>query len=80
MERAGAVMSWAGAVKAVRILARPTVLIPFLAQCSLTHSEIQALKHLFDLPIHMPTPAIIFSFGTTYTRYRIEKKTPDLFT
>ena len=36
--------------------------------------EIQALKHLFDLPIHMPTPAIIFSFGTIYTRYRIEKK------
>ena len=36
--------------------------------------EIQTLKHLFDLPIHMPTPAIIFSFGTIYTRYRIEKK------
>ena len=41
---------------------------------SLEMIEIQALKYLFDLPIHMPTPAIIFSFGTTYTRYRIEKK------
>ena len=36
--------------------------------------ETQALKHLFDLPIHMPTPAIIFSFGMIFTRYRIEKK------
>ena len=36
--------------------------------------EIQALKHLFDLPVHMPTPAIIFSFGTIMTRYRIQKK------
>ena len=36
--------------------------------------ELQALKHLFDLPIHMPTPAIIFSFGTIITRYQIEKK------
>ena len=36
--------------------------------------EIQAIKHLFDLPIHTPTPAIIFSFGLLYTRYRIETK------
>ena len=36
--------------------------------------EIQALKHLFDLPIHIPTPAVMFSFGTIFTRYRIEKK------
>ena len=37
--------------------------------------EIQTLKHLFDLPVHTPTPAIIFSFGTMYTNQRIHKKT-----
>ena len=36
--------------------------------------EIQAIKHLLDLPIHTPTPAIIFSFGLLYTKYRIETK------
>ena len=36
--------------------------------------EIQTLKMLFDLPIHTPTPAIIFSFGTLFTNLRIEKK------
>ena len=36
--------------------------------------EIQTLKMLFDLPIHTPTPAIIFSLGTLYTSLRIEKK------
>ena len=36
--------------------------------------EIQTLKMLFDLPIHTPTPAIIYSFGTLYTTLRTEKK------
>ena len=36
--------------------------------------EIQALKHLFDLPVTTPTPAIIFSFGTMYTNQRVHKK------
>ena len=36
--------------------------------------EIQALRNLFDLPIHIPTPALIFSFGTLYTHFRIEKR------
>lgn len=36
--------------------------------------EIQAIKYLFDLPTHTPTPAIIFTFGTLYTSQRVEKK------
>ena len=36
--------------------------------------EIQTLIHLFDLPIHTPTPAIIFSFGFLYTNQRIHQK------
>ena len=36
--------------------------------------EIQTLKMLFDLPIHTPTPAIIFTFGIMYTNLRVEKK------
>ena len=36
--------------------------------------EIQTLKHLFDLPIHTPTPAIIFSFGLLYTNQRVHQK------
>ena len=36
--------------------------------------EIQALKYLFDLPIHMPTIAIIYSFGLLYTTQRIDQK------
>ena len=36
--------------------------------------EIQSLKMLFDLPSHMPTPAIIFSFGLLYTSLRIEQR------
>ena len=36
--------------------------------------EIQTLKMLFDLPIHTPTPAIIYTFGTLFTNLRIEKK------
>ena len=34
--------------------------------------EIQALKDLFDLPLHTPTAAIIFTFGTLYTKQRID--------
>ena len=33
--------------------------------------EIQALKDLFDLPLHTPNVAIVFSFGTLYTNQRI---------
>ena len=33
----------------------------------LERTEIQALKFLFDLPAHTPTPAIIFSVGTLFT-------------
>ena len=36
--------------------------------------EIQALKHLFDLPIHTPTPAILYSLGIPYTCQRLDKK------
>ena len=36
--------------------------------------EVQALKSMFDLPLHLPTPAIIFSFGTLLTKQRIDKK------
>ena len=36
--------------------------------------EIQAFKHLFDLPIHTPTPAIIYTFGLLYTTFRIEQR------
>ena len=36
--------------------------------------EIQALKYLFDLPAHTPTPAIIYSLGTLYTNQRVDKK------
>ena len=31
--------------------------------------EVQALKYLFDLLAHTPTPAIIFSLGTLYTSF-----------
>ena len=41
---------------------------------SLEKMEIQALKHLFDLPTHTPTPAVIFSLGTLYTRQRVHKR------
>ena len=36
--------------------------------------EIQTIKYLFDLPIHTPTPAIIFTFGLLFTSLRVEKK------
>ena len=36
--------------------------------------EMQALKSLFDLPLHTPNAAITYTFGTTYTKLRIEQK------
>ena len=36
--------------------------------------EIQAIKLLFDLPLHTPTPAILYSFGLLYTRFRVDQK------
>ena len=36
--------------------------------------ETQALKSLFDLPLHTPNAAITYTFGTTYTKLRIEQK------
>ena len=36
--------------------------------------EINSIKSLFNLPIHTPTPAIIFTVGTLYTDIRIHKK------
>ena len=35
--------------------------------------EIQAVKFLFDLPVHMPTVAILYSFGLLYTTQRIDQ-------
>ena len=39
----------------------------------LEKAEIRALKSLFRLPIHTPTVAILFTFGTLYTKQRIDK-------
>ena len=36
--------------------------------------EINAIKLLFDLPTHTPTPALIYSFGLIYTSLRIEQR------
>ena len=36
--------------------------------------EVQTLKNLFDLPLHTPTAAILFSFGILHTSQKIEKK------
>ena len=36
--------------------------------------EIQALKNIFDLPTHTPTPAILYTLGTLYTNHRVDKK------
>ena len=36
--------------------------------------EIQALKDLFDLPLHTPNAAIIYTLGTLYTVQRIDLK------
>ena len=38
--------------------------------------EVQALKNLFDLPLHIPTNALIYTFGILYTKQRIDLKTP----
>ena len=35
--------------------------------------EIQVIKHLFDLPAHTPTPAILYSLGIPYTAQRLDK-------
>ena len=35
--------------------------------------EIQAIKYLFDLPLHIPTVAIMYSFGLLYTTQRIDQ-------
>ena len=40
----------------------------------LERTEIQALKYLFDLPTHTPTPAILYSLGTLYTNQRVDQK------
>ena len=40
---------------------------------SLERIEIQALKHLFDLPAHTPTPAILYTLGIPYTGQRLDK-------
>ena len=36
--------------------------------------EYQALRSLFDLPLHTPVPAITFTFGTLYSHLRVEKR------
>ena len=36
--------------------------------------EQQALKSMFDLPLHTPIPALIYTFGTIFTHLRIEKR------
>ena len=40
----------------------------------LEKAEIRAIKSLFRLPIHTPTPAIIYTFGLLYTKQRIDKR------
>ena len=42
-------------------------------KANLERIEVQALKSLFDLPAHTPTPAIIFTLGTLYTNVRVDK-------
>ena len=37
-------------------------------------TEIQALKDLFDLPLHIPTTAIVHTFGVLFTKQRIDLK------
>ena len=36
--------------------------------------ETQTLRDLFDLPVHTPTPAILYSLGTLYTSLRLDMK------
>ena len=40
----------------------------------LEQMETQSIKLLFDLPSHIPTPALIYTFGPLYTSLRIEKR------
>ena len=37
-------------------------------------SEIHSIKDLFDLPLHTPNTAIIYTFGLLYTKIRIDQK------
>ena len=41
---------------------------------SLERAEIQAIKQLFNLPIHTPTIAILHTFGLLYTKQRVDKR------
>ena len=43
-------------------------------ESELEKMEIQALKSLFDLPLHTPSVAIIYTFGLLYTTQQIDKK------
>ena len=43
-------------------------------KAELERIEVQALKYLFDLPAHTPTPAIIHTLGTLYTNHRVDQK------
>ena len=36
--------------------------------------EYQALRNMFDLSLHTPIPALVFTFGTMFTHLRIEKQ------
>ena len=40
---------------------------------SLERAEIRAIKQLFNLPIHTPTIAILYTFGLLYTKQRVDK-------
>ena len=40
----------------------------------LEKTEIQTVKFLFDLPLHTPTPAILFTFGLLYTGHLLDQK------
>ena len=37
-------------------------------------AEIQCLKNMFNLPVHTPTPGIIYTLGTLYTNIRIDQR------
>ena len=41
---------------------------------ALETAEIQCLKSMFDLPVKTPTPGIMFTLGTLFTRFRIIQK------
>ena len=43
-------------------------------QKEIEKSEIQCLKHLFDLPVRTPTAAIIYTLGTLITSIRVDQK------